>query len=92
MSLFAKELLQKGTTAHKKGLYKEANEGAIEFTLNGRNYLHINAPKKIHKPNVGDIILFPSSLHHRTIPFTTNIDRIIVSFDLIPNIKKKYDK
>ena len=24
------------------------------------------------------------SLHHRTIPFTTNTDRIIVSFDLMP--------
>ena len=26
MSLFAKELLQKGTIAYKKGLYKEAEE------------------------------------------------------------------
>lgn len=64
------------------------DEGAIEFSLNGRNYFHIDSPKKIHKPNVGDIILFPSSLHHRTIPFTTDTDRIIVSFDLIPNVKK----
>jgi uncharacterized protein (TIGR02466 family) len=61
------------------------NEGAIEFSLNGLNYFDINTPKKIYQPHVGDIILFPSSLHHRTIPFSTNIDRIVVSFDLLPN-------
>ena len=41
----------------------------------------------VHKPKVGDIILFPSSLHHRTIAFTTDMDRIIISFDLKPNKK-----
>jgi uncharacterized protein (TIGR02466 family) len=66
----------------------DKNEGAIEFSLNSRNYYDVNSPKKIYKPKVGDIILFPSSLHHRTIPFTTNTDRIIVSFDLTPDVKK----
>ena len=33
---------------------------------------------------LGDIVFFPSSLHHRTIPFSTDTDRIIVSFDLKP--------
>ena len=61
------------------------NEGAIEFSLNGRDYYHQNLPSITHKPNVGDIVLFPSSLHHRTIPFSTDTDRIIVSFDLFPN-------
>jgi uncharacterized protein (TIGR02466 family) len=64
----------------------DKNEGAIEFNLNGRNYFDINSPKVIHQPKVGDIILFPSSLHHRTIPFSTNTDRIIVSFDLAPSV------
>jgi hypothetical protein len=30
-------------------------------------------------------VLFPSSLHHRTIPFSTDADRIVVAFDLTPN-------
>ena len=34
---------------------------------------------------VGNIIWFPSSLHHRTIPFSTDIDRIVIAFDLIPD-------
>ena len=60
------------------------NEGAIEFSLNGPNYHHKNSPSTIFQPEVGDIVFFPSSLYHRTIPFTTDTDRIIVSFDLQP--------
>ena len=66
----------------------DKNEGAIQFSLNGEHYFDNNSPKITHEPKVGDIILFPSSLHHRTIPFTTDTDRIIVSFDLMPNTKK----
>ena len=65
----------------------DKNEGAIEFSLNGENYFHESLPNMVHKPKVGDIILFPSSLHHRTIAFTTDMDRIIISFDLKPNKK-----
>ena len=61
------------------------NEGAIEFSLNGDNYSDLNSPKLTYQPELGDIIFFPSSLHHRTIPFSTDDDRIIVSFDLTPD-------
>ena len=60
------------------------NEGAIEFSLNGKHYCSDSAPRFIFQPEVGDIVLFPSSLHHKTIPFNTNEERIIVSFDLKP--------
>ena len=62
----------------------EKDEGAIEFSLNGKNYSDGNSPELTYQPRLGDMIFFPSSLHHRTIPFTTNADRIIVSFDLMP--------
>ena len=64
------------------------DEGSIEFSLNGNNYSDLKSPKLLHQPAQGDIVFFPSSLHHRTIPFTTNADRIIVSFDLIPETGK----
>lgn len=64
------------------------NEGAIEFSLNGRDYIDQEAPKVIFEPNVGDIVFFPSSLHHRTIPFTSGSNRIIISFDLAPDNKE----
>tara|TARA_Y100001968_G_C19408376_1_gene744980 strand:- start:136 stop:1908 length:1773 start_codon:yes stop_codon:yes gene_type:complete len=61
------------------------DEGAIEFSLNGQNYSNPNSAQLIHHPNVGDIVFFPSSLHHRTIPFSTDTDRIVIAFDLKPN-------
>jgi len=61
------------------------NEGAIELSLNGVNFSKSNAPNLIFQPELGDIILFPSSLYHRTIPFSTNNDRISIAFDLMPN-------
>ena len=65
----------------------EKNEGAIEFSLNSKRYSDPSSPKIIHQTKVGDIVLFPSSLHHRTIPYTADEDRISISFDLIPDVK-----
>lgn len=62
----------------------EKNEGALEFGLNGTLYNDINSPKVVYQPKLGDIILFPSSLHHKTIPFSTDTDRISIAFDLMP--------
>ena len=62
----------------------EKNEGAIEFGLNGKFYSDVSSPKIIYQPKLGDIILFPSSLHHKTIPFSTDTDRISIDFDLMP--------
>jgi uncharacterized protein (TIGR02466 family) len=66
------------------------NEGAIEFSLNGKNFYDAKSPKLVHLPKTGDIVLFPSSLHHKTIPFSTDTDRISIAFDLVPNSKKDY--
>jgi tetratricopeptide (TPR) repeat protein len=60
------------------------NEGAIEFSLNCQNYSDINSPNLVYQPKLYDIVLFPSSLNHRTIPFETDSERIIISFDLMP--------
>jgi len=65
------------------------NEGAIEFSLNGKKYYDAESPKVVHLPKTGDIVLFPSSLHHRTIPFSSDTDRISIAFDLVPNLKKE---
>jgi tetratricopeptide (TPR) repeat protein len=64
------------------------NEGAIEFSLMGDTYqtTHTNTPTVLHTPQPGDMVFFPSSLHHRTIPFTTDTNRIIVAFDLLPDL------
>ena len=64
------------------------DEGAIEFSLNSVDYHHAHSPCLTLQPEEGAVVLFPSSLHHKTIPFTTDTDRIIVSFDLIPEAAK----
>ena len=58
------------------------NERAITFNEACSNTLYPNLPKIIHNPEVGDMLMFPSSLYHGTIPFSTDTDRIVVSFDL----------
>jgi uncharacterized protein (TIGR02466 family) len=64
-----------------------SNEGAFEYGTHGDEYpqKHKNFPVAHVMPNVGDIVLFPSSLFHRTIPFNSNEARICIAFDLKPN-------
>lgn len=63
------------------------NEGCFEYGLHGDNYplQHDNFPVGIASPKVGDIVLFPSSLFHRTIPFNSDEERICIAFDLKPD-------
>ena len=72
-------------------------EGAFEYGTHGDDY-PINPPKNHTSfpvanvmPKVGDIVLFPSSLFHRTIPFNSFEERICIAFDLKPttNISSK---
>lgn len=69
------------------------NEAAFEYGIHGDNY-PIQPSKTVSDfpvastmPRVGDIVLFPSSLFHRTIPFSANEARICIAFDLKPAIK-----
>lgn len=66
---------------------KDPLEGCFEYGLHGDNYpqKHSNFPVGIASPKVGDIVLFPSSLFHRTIPFNSNEERICIAFDLKPD-------
>ena len=60
------------------------NEGGIEFSLHGDDYyiVHKDIPNKTINPDIGDLVLFPSSLFHRTIPFNSNEERVCIAFDL----------
>ena len=65
----------------------DPHEGGFEYGFHGDHYPqnHENFPVGIAKPKVGDIVLFPSSLFHRTIPFQAEDYRICVAFDLRPS-------
>jgi len=60
------------------------NEAGIQFHLNGDDFIikNENLPIKTVKPQAGDIVLFPSSLFHSTVPFNSSEERICIAFDL----------
>ena len=62
-------------------------EANIEFGLHGKDLPILNQeyPKIIYPVVEGDLIMFPSSLFHRTIPFTSNEERLCIAFDLLPS-------
>ena len=66
-------------------LLKEG-EGAINFSLHGYDYPIVNSdiPFYQYPPIEGDLILFPSSLFHKTLPFSSNQERHVIAFDIIP--------
>ena len=61
------------------------NEGAIQFGVPGDDYPMTKNPPpcRIYQPRNGDLILFPSSLFHRTIPVIKDVERCVIAFDLI---------
>ena len=61
-------------------------EGAINFSLHGYDYPIINSDIPFYQcpPMEGDLILFPSSLFHKTLPFSSNQERHVIAFDTIP--------
>ena len=62
------------------------NEGAIKFSIHGYDYPIVNKkiPCTIFQPSDGDLIMFPSSLFHSTIPIKKNEERIVIAFDIMP--------
>ena len=65
-----------------------AGAGAIEFGLDRGNYPKLSdlpPPTLLHQPKPGQLVLFPSSLFHRTIPFHSEEERLCIAFDLLPD-------
>ena len=65
---------------------RKSNDGDIKFSLHGGNYPsdNINFPSEIIDIEEGDMVMFPSSIFHSTIPFDSDRQRITLAFDVIP--------
>lgn len=63
-----------------------SDDGCIEFSTDGDGYprRHERFPRRVLAPQVGDLVLFPSSLFHRTLPFRADADRVCIAFDIAP--------
>tara|TARA_B100001996_G_C18629805_1_gene581263 strand:- start:156 stop:1436 length:1281 start_codon:yes stop_codon:yes gene_type:complete len=68
------------------------NEGAIRFDLHGLDYPIFNKNKEVpsfeYIPKEGDLVLFPSSLFHSTIPCHSDEERKMIAFDVRPGSNK----
>ena len=64
----------------------KSDEGSIEFGLHRDDFpiLDPEYPRALYKVKEGDLVLFPSSLFHRTIPFHSDEERLCIAFDLCP--------
>ena len=61
------------------------NEGSINLSLQGLDYPYDKSlPNFYYTPKPFDLILYPSSLFHYTVPFTSNDERHCIAFDLTP--------
>ena len=66
----------------------KSNEGSIEFSLSHPDYPKINDKKletRTFDLSTGDVVMFPSSLFHRTTPFSSSKKRVCFAFDLAPD-------
>ena len=61
------------------------NEGSINLSLQGPDYPYDKSlPNFYYAPKPFDLILYPSSLFHYTVPFTSNEERHCIAFDVTP--------
>ncbi len=64
----------------------EEYEGCFSYSTDGDDYprQHDEFPSQVADIKVGDLVLFPSSLFHRTLPFQSDQERVCVAFDVSP--------
>ncbi len=63
------------------------NQGDIVFSKHGANYpkeKNIVFSEEIVPLKIGDMVMFPSSYFHSTIPFSSKHQRIVLAIDVIP--------
>jgi hypothetical protein len=59
--------------------------GAIEFGRPPDDLeFSLEPPVRLVRPKEGLLVLFPSYLFHRTLPFESDQKRISIAFDVIP--------
>ena len=67
----------------------QLDEGAIEFSHQGRKYPKGNSSfeTRVVRPSARDLNIFSSSLFHRTLPFQSETQRVCIAFDVTRNEK-----
>ena len=66
----------------------KSNVGELEISYRYKNLPIRNKkfPKKIINSESGELVLFPSSLPHRVLPFNSKKERLSIAFDAVPKL------
>lgn len=62
----------------------EPSEGALTFGVPSAQFGLDLPPRRIERPEVGRLIIFPSYFWHGTLPFRSESPRLTVAFDMVP--------
>ena len=67
-------------------LDSNSDEGSIEFSFSDKKlpFQEKTLPYKIVRPHESTMVLFPSQIYHRSLPFKKNVERICLAFDFLP--------
>ena len=65
---------------------KKPNSGNFVLSIEGKGSEEESGENGHREIDIstGDIVLFPASLMHHTIPFESNEERIVLAFDVMP--------
>jgi len=65
---------------------EDEDDACIEFSIDGDHYPQEAATFQsvTLRPVTGDLVFFPSSLFHRTLPFSAPVERTCIAFDIAP--------
>jgi Tfp pilus assembly protein PilF len=62
----------------------DGNAGALAFGVPDAALKLTLEPRRVVRPSVGQLVLFPSYFWHGTLPFESEQDRLTVAFDALP--------
>ncbi len=62
----------------------DGDAGALAFGVPDAALKLPLGPRRIVRPHVGQLVLFPSYFWHGTLPFESSHERLTVAFDALP--------
>lgn len=62
----------------------KSDAGALAFGVPDAELKHDLPPRRVVRPKVGQLVLFPSYMWHGTLPYAADAPRLTVAFDALP--------
>lgn len=62
----------------------DSDAGALAFGVPDAQLKHDLPPRRVVRPRVGQLVLFPSYMWHGTLPYAADQPRLTVAFDALP--------